>query len=543
MASIKKGVIFITVLLLVIGQIGCTPGTDRPEDGNAGNDKPVKGGKLIFAGTEAKTFNPVLNSDRDSYYFFKLIFESLVDYDESLKIKPVLAEEWEATGGGNAYDFYLKKGVKWHDGTEFTSEDVIFTLEYLKYLKEKNQESIYTDNIDRITYFEAVDDYHVKVVFDQSFNGILDIMTFPVLPSHLLGSPEILAAGETEFPVVGTGPYKEKEYRKLKYMTLEANPDWWGGEPYISEIEMRFVVDEATALTSFKSDQVDMVVTTYPDWDRFGQSGEAVIKEFVTTKYDFVGLNFKNPIFGDKQLRRAIQMGMDRDRIIEKIYLKHAVKVDAPIPPYSWLYSEDGPSYGYDPEKAKEILREGGWMDRDNDGILEKEIDGIKRDLSFTLMVNSDNPKRLEAAKIIMDNLKNIGMEVDLQELTWEQVNDKVFKKEFDAVVLGWNLAKYLDLSFAFHSKQIEEGSNFISFSSQEFDSLLQKDFRAVDQETRKATSSEVQKYIREELPYNSLYFKTAALLAKKRVKGSIEPGEHNIFLNVDKWYIPESLQ
>jgi len=542
LTSLKKGIIFIIIVLLVIGQIGCAPRTTQPEDGTAEEEQPVKGGKLVFAGVEAKTFNPILNNDRDTYHFLKLVFESLVDYDESLKIKPVLADKWETLNSETAYKFYLKKGVKWHDGTEFTSKDVVFTLDYLKKLKEDNEESIYTANIDRITYYEAIDDYQLNVVFDQKFNSVLDIMTFPILPGHLFETPEMLTNREVEFSVIGTGPYKLKEYEKLKFIDLEENLDWWGEEPYISEIEMRFVVDEATALTSFKSDKVDAVIATYPDWDRYAQGGKAVIKEFVTNKYDFLGLNFDNPVFQDKLLRRAIQYGIDRNRIIDKIYLKHAVKVDVPIPPYSWLYTDGQPSYDYDPEKAREMLEEAGWMDRDNDGMLEKEMDGVKRDLSFTLTVNSDNPKRLEAAKIIQENLTALGMNVDLEELPWEGLKEKVFKKQFDAAILGWNLAKYLDLSFAFHSQQIEEGSNFISFNSQNMDDLLQKDFRATDEETREKTSSEVQKYIREELPYNSLYFKTAALLVKKRVKGDIEPREYNIFLNINKWYIPEDL-
>lgn len=543
MTSLKKGIIFIIILILVIGQIGCVPRTNQPEDGTTEEEQPVKGGKLIFAGVEAKTFNPVLNTDRDTYNFLKLIFEGLLEYDESLKVKPALAERWEAASSANAYDFYLRKGVKWQDGKEFTSKDVIFTLEYLKKLKDANVESIYTTNIDKITYFEAVNDYQIRVVFDQKFNGIFDIMTFPVLPSHMFVSPEMLASEAVEFSIVGTGPYKFKEYQKLKFMTLEKNSDWWGEEPYIHEIEMRFVADEATALTSFKSDDVDVAVTAYPDWDKYAQGKNAAVKEFITNKYDFLGLNFGNPIFQDKALRKSIQYGIDRKRIIEKVYLKHAAKVDVPIPPYSWLYSQGEPLYNYDTEEAMVVLEEGGWMDRDNDGMLEKEIDGIKRDLSFTLMVNTDNPKRLEAAEIIVENLTALGMDVNLEVLAWEELKEKAFKKEFDAVILGWSLAKYLDLSFAFHSKQIEEDSNFISFSSQEMDNLLQNDFRAIDEETRKQTSSQIQQYIREELPYNSLYFKTAALLIKKRVKGDIEPREHNIFLNINKWYIPERLQ
>jgi len=143
---------------------------------------------------------------------------------------------------------------------------------------------------------------------------------------------------------------------------------------------------------------------------------------------------------------------------------------------------------------------------------------------------------------MVRDNLNALGMAVELKELSWEQLVERVNKRDFDAVILGWNLANYLDLSFAFHSNQIEEGSNYFSYSSEELDGLLQQDFRATDR-TRKDTSAAVQKHIAEELPYNSLYFKKAALLVKSRIRGGVEPRDHNIFLDIEKWYIPEDRQ
>ena len=464
----------------------------------------------------------------------------MVDYDENLKIGPILAKDWSVSETGNSCVFNLKEGIKWHDGTPVTARDVIFTLEYIKSLEDVG--SPYTTNIGRVAYFEALGDYSIKVVFDQWFNGALDIMTFPLLPSHLYSSPQDLAKGVAEFKPVGTGPYKFKEYQPIKYLSLEKNSLWWGDEPYIDEVQMQFVVDENTALTSFKNSDADIAIATYPDWERYREGGKAYIRDFATNKYDFLGLNFLKPAFQDSMLRRTIQYGIDRNKIMDKVYLKHAVIVDTPIPPHAWIYSNEHTNYPYDPETARALLEEAGWADRDNDGVLEKEMDGKKQDLKFTLLANSDNPKRFEAAGMIRDDLSALGMAVELKELTWEELLERVNKKDFDAVVLGWNLANYLDLSFAFHSNQIEGGSNFVSYSSEELDNLLQQDFRATDQ-SRKETSAGVQKHIAEELPYNSLYFKKAALLVKSRIRGEVRPRNHNIFLNIEKWYIPEQYQ
>jgi peptide/nickel transport system substrate-binding protein len=538
--SAKRFLALLVALVLTAALTGCQPQIEDSEEQPVVEESPVKGGKIVFAGTEPQTLNPIINTDRDAHHFLKLVFEGMVDYDKDLKIKPVLAKDWSVSENGNSYTFNLRENLKWHDGTQVTARDVIFTLEYLKALEGVN--SLHVTNIDRITYFEALGDYSLNIVFDQWFNGALDIMTFPVLPSHLYESPTELAGGKAEFVLTGTGPYKLKEHQPYKFLGLVQNTHWWGGEPFIPEIEMQFVADESTALTTFRADQADIAITTYPDWDRYTESGKAYIKDFTTNKYDFLGLNFTEPIFQDKALRKAIQYGVDRNKIADKVYLKHAEIVDTPIPPHAWIYSAEASQYNYSTETAKAILAEAGWADRDNDGLLEKEINGVKHDLVFTLLVNSDNPKRFEAAQMVRDDLQVLGMAVELIENTWEELISNVNKNEFDAVVLGWNLANYLDLSFAFHSNRIENGSNFVSYSDEEMDSLLQEDFRATDQ-NRKETSANLQEYIAEELPYNSLYFKKAALLVKDRIRGDVDPREHNIFLDIEKWYIPEQHQ
>lgn len=540
MLPTKRILAGVLVLVLITALTGCQPSIEEPEEQPEIEENPVKGGQAIFAGTEPKTLNPLVNIERDAYHFFKLVFEGLVDYDSDLKLRPALARDWSVSGVGNSCTFNLREGVKWHDGTPVTARDVIFTLEYLKALEDSD--SLYTTNINRVAYFEALGDYSVNVVFDQWFNGALDIMTFPVLPSHLYSSPQDLAGGAAEFKLVGTGPYKLNEYQPLKLLNLEINTDWWGDKPYITEVQMQFVADEETALTSFKNGQADLAIATNPDWERYREDGKAYIKDYTTNKYDFLGFNFTNPMFRDKAFRKAVQYGINRNEIVDKVYLKHAVIVDTPVPPDVWLYSGEEQSYAYDPESAVAILEEAGWADRDNDGLLEKEIDGVKNDLKFTLLANSDNPKRYEAARMIRDDLADLGISVVLEELTWEELLERVNKKEFDAVVLGWNFANYLDFSFAFHSNQVEEGSNFFSYSNDEIDDLLQQDFRATE-DTRKDTSANLQQFIAEELPYNSLYFKKAALLIKSRIRGETDPREHNIFLDIENWYIPEEWQ
>ena len=215
------------ILVLIISSAGCRPQVDDPEEIPAVEENPAAGGKIVFAGIEPKTLNPVINTERDAHHFLKLVFEGLVGYDKDLRIKPVLARDWTVSENGNSFTFNLREGLKWHDGAPVTAADVVFTLEYLKTVE--NTDSLYTTNIDRVVYFEALGDDAVSVVFDQWFNGALDIMTFPVRPSHMYDSPRDLAEGKAEFVPTGTGPYRVKEHSLTSFWVLNSTPTGGAG--------------------------------------------------------------------------------------------------------------------------------------------------------------------------------------------------------------------------------------------------------------------------------------------------------------------------
>ncbi|WP_416197673.1 MAG: Peptide/nickel transport system substrate-binding protein [Sporanaerobacter sp.] len=544
---------------------------DKSETVANESDEPEYGGELVVPITTIKSLNPLLSENASFYHFSKLIFESLFQLDSNLNIENCLAEDYSIRDEGKVVDIRLKDDVYWHDGEKFTADDVAFTINAIKY---GSGESAYKDlilnglkpfstsDIRHILDVKIVDDYNLEIYFDRSYSNALEILTFPIVPKHrFIAKNEkasyINALNDEGYNPIGTGPYKFSQYEKLKTIKLVANEEWWKGRPYIDTIVGKVLDDEELSLTAFETGQVDLANTVDVDWEKYTQKDRVKIYEYVSQNYEFLAFNFKNEIFADESglaIRKAIAYGIDRQAIIQKVYLGHATQTDLPIHPDSWLLNQEASIYGYNKSKAKEVLDKAGWIDRDGDGICEDE-NGNK--LSIRLSTNSYNPLRFKTAEMIAENLKQIGIEVikdyaeeipdklteEMIENDWETFRGKLDRGNFDVALLGWQLSSVPDLSFAFHSSQIQYGTNFISYQDEEMDELLVEAFSAPNREMKKNAYDKLETKIVEELPYVSLFFRNKALLLDKKVKGNIEPQFYNIYDNIEEWYIPKKYQ
>ncbi len=578
----RKIFILIFACILSISLIGCQ-GKDITNDHGNNTEKeeeiieyePAYGGKLGVPITYIDTFNPILNKEESLYYFNKLIFEGLFEFNEELDVSSALSQDYEIKDEGKEILIKLRDDVYWHDGEKFTSEDVRFTVNVLKYGSRK---SAYRElllnayklskpsDLEHILNVNIIDEYNLSVEFDRSYSNALETLIFPIIPKHAFVKQEdksINVAYERaldvnyEFKPIGTGPYKFIQYEKLKTVKLSSNEDWWNEKPYISTIIGSIIPNEETSIQSFESGQIDLALSNGFDWEKYMENEDVEIYEYITQDYEFLGFNFNNDIFKGKkgkELRKSISYAIDRKSIIQKIFLGHATSTDLPINPESWLISDEELLYNYNPEKSKKILESLGWVDSDNDGIRENSEGKV---LQFKLLTNSQNSLRQETAEIIVQNLKEIGISIipqykkyddkdrnkQLLEKQWSDIQQKIYNGNFDIVLLGWRLSHITDLAFAFHSSQIDEGYNFISYTNDQIDRLIVDAFRAKNRIEKKNRYAEIQSLILDELPYVSLVFKNSSVLINDRVKGSINPKSYNIYNNIEEWFIPKQLQ
>ncbi len=454
------------------------------------------GGELVLPLTTIRTLNPLINENMSYYHFSKLIYEGLFELGDDLNIVNQLAEDYTLKEEGRVVSIKLREDVFWHDGEKFTADDVAFTINTIKYANDDTSYKKMFNNalgsyspldIRRILDVQILDDYHIDIIFSENFGHGLETLTFPILPKHkfVLGKEDknsyIQALSEENFEPIGTGPYMFVEYDKHKTIFLKSYDKYREGKPYIDTIIGKILEDEELSLTAFETGQVHVTTALDVDWEKYDQNNRIRIFEFVSPNYEFLGFNFSNTIFnkeGSNSLRKAFAYGINRQSIIQRVYLGHGTQTDLPIHPNSWLLSEDSNIYGYNPSKAKEELEKLGWKDIDGDGIYEDE-EGNK--VQLRLITNSYNPLRLKVADMVVDDLNKIGISVvkdyperipeniteEMIEEQWEYVNNRIIKGDYDIVLLGWHLPTIPELSFAFHSSQIKGGTNFIRYSNE----------------------------------------------------------------------------
>lgn len=577
--KMKHKRLILIFLVVLIFTTACQAQNDLSSDNNVKEEieelveySIAEGGNVIIPLTNFDTLNPLMTENSSYYFFSKLIFEGLFDFDKSLNLTPQLAKDYTIENDGKVITIDLKDNVYWHDGEKFSADDVEFTINTIKYANADNtyremftrsMGSFSPSDIRRIMDVAVLDETRIQITFDRAFSNNLEVLTFPIIPKHRFSAGKVSnqdyrkALEIEDYNPIGTGPFKFQSYEKTKEIILSSYENYRDGKPYIENITGMVLDNEEDILTAFETGQIHMATTITVDWDKYEQNSRIKTYEFVSNNYEFLGFNFEREIFlGDKgqSLRKAIAYGIDRQSIIQNIYLGHATQIDLPIHPDSWLLSDKANSYGYNFELAKREISKLGWTDNNGDGILEDE-NGNK--LSLNLLTNTYNQMRQKTADLIKEDLEKLGVEVNIIPYTektddvtledierqWEEINNLLMSGNFDMVLLGWQLSVIPDLSFAFHSSQIGYNSNFIRYSNEKMDQLLENAFLDGNRHKKIENYEKLQDLIIEDLPYVSLFFKNKALLIDSKIMGDMDPTFFNPYRGIEKAYIPKELQ
>lgn len=530
-------------------------GNDQNIDNTNKEVKPQEGGQLRIPVQGLESWNPLIAKTTDSVNFLSLIYEGLVGYDSDLKKIPKLASDWQVSEDGRLWTFNIRKDAKWHDGTSITAEDVIFTYNILKegVLNSVYQYSIFdNDNILEIG-LKNNDKYSLFVRLAEPSSKLLDIFTFPVISKNYYESVENIIKIQkdlTKAPL-GTGPYKvAEEYfsEDQESIILVRNEDWWGRRPYIDKIIGKIYTNKEEARKAFIQGELDLVDTMIVYVNNKSVEEDTKLYRFMTNYYEFLGLNSESELIKDPKIRKALAYAIDRREIISKVYLNNAQTVDVPIPSNHWLYDNAYRLYDYDIDRAKRLLKEAGWQDLDGDGILDKIVDNQKIELKIKLVSNSGNDLRRDVLSLIKSHLELVGFKVETQIADMETIaKDLLATNQFDALLTGYYLDNALDLSFAFHSREIVEiddidsiPNNFIKYRNSELDSLLDLASHSYDLNELSAVYQNIQDYMTRELPIISLYFRTGSLLVNPKLYGIDKPSQLSLYRNIEEWFIAE---
>lgn len=486
--------------------------------------RPPQGGIFyIPMNLEPERLHPINATDLYSRMVHEFVVEGLLTvHPETYELAPGLAEKWEEAKDGMSYTFYLRKGVKFHNGEEVTAEDVKWNFEArMDDAYKAFNTRPYLENIKNV---EVVNKHTVKFNIKEKYfanlNAISSYSILGIVPKSVYGNPNNKRANKE---LVGTGPYVLEKYNKGSFIRLKRNPQWWGyhtelpeslkGSYNFENIQFRIVKEDNVRLEMLKKGSLDFSELTPEQYVKQTEGkpwGTKVLKKEVANNspksYNFVAWNFKNPLFQDKNVRLALAHLMNRQLMNEKFRYNKSLMATGPWYLQSPYADKDVKPFQFDPEKAKKFLDKAGWKDTDKDGILDKMIDGKKVSFVFSLMfANRDTEKYFTLYK---EDLKKAGIVAELKVVEWNSFVKSLDEQKFDAVSLGWGGGSvHNDPKQIWHSESSKAGgSNFISYSNKEVDKLIEEGRKITDHEKRKPIWKKVYRLIAEDAPYALMF-------------------------------------
>ncbi|MGE4384284.1 MAG: peptide-binding protein [Endomicrobiaceae bacterium] len=498
------------------------------------HEKDISSDMYVTTGIgDAIYLNPVLASDNASSSINALVYNGLLKYDKDLNLVCDLAEDYKILNNGLSILFRLKKNVLWHDGQPFTVRDVQFT--YQKLIDE-NTKTPFSSNYLMVKEFKIIDDYSFIVVYDKPFAPILESWCIGIIPKHIFEKEDINTSRYNRMPV-GTGPYIFKKWITDQKIILEANPNYFEGQPGIAAYLYRIIPDQAVQFLELRNETIDELSLTSDQWKAY----DVFFKNYKKYRYPafsftFFGFNLLKEPYNNVKFRQAVSYAINKKDIIQGVLSGIGKEADGIFPPQSWAYKKIKP-YQYDKEKAKKLLLDIGFV-QDKNGILFYK----GKQFEINIITNQGNKTRELTAQIIQEQLKQIGLKVNIRILEWSTfINQYVNEKNFDALILGWNTAIDPDQYSLWHSEQTNKGQyNFMSYKNAEVDRLLIRGRTTFDKAERIKAYHKIQDIMREDIPCIFLYYPENLVAIHKRFRG-VELAPAGIGWNFNKWRVNKS--
>ncbi|RPF54006.1 glutathione ABC transporter substrate-binding protein [Aquisalibacillus elongatus] len=489
---------------------------ETPEEGeNEGETETSEGegGDLTIAvPADISEISPQGSNDVPSSNVQENVFETLVYLDENTEAQPRLAEDWEVIDD-TTYEFKIREGVKFHDGSDLNAEVVKANFDRLM---DPDTASPQASLVAAVESVEVVDEFKVRFNLEYPYGPLINNLahtgTSIMSPKVIEEDAKAVENGESpgsyinENPV-GTGPFEFDEWTPGESVVLTKNEDYWGDQAKLDSITFQVISENSTRLAELDTGSVDIMANVSPDSVSRVENGEnSSLLEQESTSLSYLGFNTQSSPLDDERVRRAISMAVDKEEIIEGIYNGYGVAANSPVPPTVFGHDESVEGIEYNKEEAKALLEEAGYGDG----------------LTLNLMTNNDNQQRMYMAEYVASELEDLNIEVNIEGLEFGSFIDKASNGDHDLFILGWSTPT-MDADYAtynlFHSEQHGEAGNMTFLENEEVDKLLDQARQESDPEARKELYSELQQKLVELAPMHYVHHQTYLLGVNDRVK------------------------
>jgi peptide/nickel transport system substrate-binding protein len=458
---------------------------------------------------DAGTGDPRLTNDTSGFRLMDLVFDGLAVLDSTLVPQPALATSWD-NPDPTTWVFHLRQGVKFHDGTDLTADDVVYTFETIL---DENFAAPFRALYAPITSVTATDPQTVQFKLKEPYAPFLSYMDMAIVPKHVAED----ASKDFANNPVGTGAFKFVSWERNSKIELTANADYWNGAPKLSGVQLFIIPDNTVRATALETGDLDLIHSPLSPQDvaHLKEVDGVTVSEQTALGYTYLNFNTKDPVLSDVNVRRALAHLVDKNTISQDIYESMDIPGKSPLVPGTWWYA-DVADQAYDPAAAAKLLTDAGWA-KNADGVYEK--DGQK--LTIVLKTHSEDPNRIQILEFLQNVFKENGVDASVETTEWPTYIAAVQQHDYQIALIGW--LRLIDPDYAMYAQfRCDGGLNWGGYCDPKLDDLLAQGRANADQAQRAELYQQVATTVVDQVYYDVLLYQGYIVATRDNVTGFV---------------------
>ena len=524
------GYLFLIFIIIIMGFAiyKVKTNNDNQNNGDGANASSVvtkqKGTKLTLGISDLDTINPIITKNKNVQNITKLIYEPLFNVTVDGKLEPCLAEEW-ATTDSKTYIIKLKSGIKWTDGSYFSTNDVKYTIDRLK----ETEKSVYAESVKYVKEVDIIDNTTIRIILSKEVPFFQYYLNFPILSSNFYGEDDFWKTKKNKAPST-TGRFKISEVSE-KAITLTKNDNWWNKEnndSVIEKINLNKYSSVAELYNAFKLGRIDLIATENVNYQEYIGTIGYNITEIEGREFIFLALNTQNTYLSDKNVRKAIRSSINKSNIVSKVYGNMYTVANFPLTINNYLVKTGEENY-YKKDEVKTHLSAGGWTQRS--GTWQKTIDYKTVRLELNLVVKAKDTRRVKVAGYIQKTLSEQGIIINIIQASNKDYKNYLNNKNYDMILCESTISITPDLSTYFGNE------NLANFSNNETSEIMNYINNITDEQELKTKYQKLYEIYSEEVPYIGIARSKIAVITNSYLSGEIRARWYNLFFGINDWY------
>lgn len=462
------------------------------------------------------TINPILSQNKQVQEISRIIYEPLFELDSEYKLEKCLAKEWAKTDN-TTYLIKVKNDIKWSDGTPFSVEDVLFTIDILKKIP-----SIYGNNVQYIISANKVDEDTIQIAIDHEIDFFEYNLIFPILSKAYFEGQDFSTTDKNNAPI-GTGKYKIVQNDDK--IILNKNENYTREELTLETISITKYTSLGELYNAFKLGKVDLITTTNTGIENYIGTIGYNKQETVGREFDYLAINTQNAVLSNTEVRKALSHAINRENIVASIYNNKYIVTDYSLDYGSWLKGDKGDN-SYNPDLAKQILEQNGWEYKYNKW--QKTENYYTKTLSLKIVVQATNQARTAIAEMIKSDFANIGITATIIKANDSQYQSYMQNKNYDLIITGTTVSA---------NPSIQTYIDTCNFNNEELNNIIAEIKNISKEDLLKEKYTRIRQIFNEQVPYIGLYSSYYAVTSSLTLRGNITANWYNIFIDINNWY------